>query len=303
MTSTEITLRTPTGVRLAATWQSTAQPTAAAAPAVVLCQGLSGTRSLVLPQVAARLAEAGVGSLRFDYAGFGHSSGERGWIDPRARSDDALLALAWLRQADGVAPHRVGLYGHSFGGPVAIHTAARDLHVPAVVAVSGPGDGREMLRAARPEWDWLAFLDRVEAERASVAAGSAPTVVPVSDILPFSPEFERRYTELKASTGGTSAGASGSGLGVDHFYLASADAILDFMPVASATRLTRTNLLMINGAADDTASIDTVDAVYAAAPGVKRWIVLPSADHNALDVDPLLSHAATLAADWFVEHL
>lgn len=303
MSPIEITLRSPTGVPLAATWQPAVASTDSPARAVVLCQGLSGVRTLVLPEVAARLAAAGIGSLRFDYAGFGDSGGDRGWVDPRARSDDALLALAWLRQAEGVDPGRVGLYGHSLGGPVALHTASRDRRVPAVVAVSAPGNGRELLRAARPEWDWLAFLDRLEAERAAVAAGSPPTVVPVSDILPFSPEFQRRYTNLKASTGGTSAGAAGSGLGIDRFYLSTADAILDFHPVASAARLTRSSVLMINGDADDTAAIDGVDALYAAAPGTKRWVVLPGADHNSLDVDPLLGYAVDLAAAWFVEHL
>ena len=60
---------------------------------------------------------------------------------------------------------------------------------------------------------------------------------------------------------------------------------------------------MINGDADDTAAIDGVDALYAAAPGTKRWVVLPGADHNSLDVDPLLGYAVDLAAAWFVEHL
>ena len=46
------------------------------APAVLLCQGLSGVKHLVLPEVARALAARGFASLRFDYAGYGDSEGE-----------------------------------------------------------------------------------------------------------------------------------------------------------------------------------------------------------------------------------
>ena len=52
------------------------------APGIVLCQGLSGVKHLVLPEIAARLAAQGFASIRFDYSGYGESTGEPGWIDP-----------------------------------------------------------------------------------------------------------------------------------------------------------------------------------------------------------------------------
>lgn len=260
-------------------------------------------KHLVLPEIADGLAERGITSLRFDYAGFGDSEGERGWIDPSSRVDDALSALAWLASDDAVDANRLGVYGHSYGGPVAISVAARDPRTRAVVSVSGPGDGVAMMRAPRASWDWVAFRRRVEDERSHVAKGGEPTVVPVTDLLPLSPAFMAAYEQLKASQGGTSAAEAGSGLGIDAFFLGSADAMLGFDVVGAARRLGGGPLLLVHGADDDTAPIETVEPVYAAAPGPKRWIVIPDAAHNDLDAGPGLERAIDAAAAWFAEYL
>ena len=272
-------------------------------PAVVLCQGLSGVKHLVLPEIAAGLASRGIASLRFDYAGYGESDGARGWIDPRARTDDALSALAFLCGQNGVDPRRVGVYGHSYGGPVAIHLAARDPRARAVVSVSGPGDGRDLLRAVRPSWDWVALRNRVAVERAAVAGGADPSVVGVEEIFPFSPAFLAAYQKLKAEAGGSSAMAGSTGIGTDLFYLLSVDAMVDFRPSDAARRLTGQPLLVVHGTDDDTAPIETVEPVFAAAPGPKRWEPIAGAAHNDLDGGPGLKRVIGLAGDWFSQYL
>jgi alpha/beta superfamily hydrolase len=57
------------------------------------------------------LAEIGCACLRFDYGP---------WDDGRGEQADARNALAWTRDNF----ERVGLFGYSFGGAVAIHAAA-----------------------------------------------------------------------------------------------------------------------------------------------------------------------------------
>jgi fermentation-respiration switch protein FrsA (DUF1100 family) len=121
--------------------------------------------------------------------------------------------------------------------------------------------------------------------------------------LPLSPEFLAAYEKLKASQGGTSAAQAGSGLGVSSFFLGSADAMLAFDVTGAARRLAGRPLLLIHGADDDTAPIETVEPVYAAAPGPKRWIVLPGAAHNDLDAGPGLVRAIEAAGAWFTEYL
>lgn len=271
-------------------------------PGVVLCQGLSGVKHLVLPDVAAGLAAAGIASLRFDYAGHGDSEGTSGWVDPPDRVVDAQHALAFLSVQPTVDPTRLGVYGHSYGGPVAIELAARDPRVRAVVSVSGPGAGIDMLRAVRASWDWVAFKKRVDDERASMAAGGEPSRVPVTDLFPFSPEFLAAYQKLQASQGGTSA-MSSSTSSPDTRFLASADAMLALRPDDAARHLGGCALLMVHGADDDAAPLETVRPVYANAPGPKDLIVLPGANHNDLDAGPGLASAIERASAWFVDHL
>lgn len=301
--TTELHVVNAHGMRLAATFAGPDLAPGKPAPAVLLCQGMSGVRTLVLPQVADALAAQGIATLRFDYAGFGDSEGERGWIDPGARVEDARCALAALLARGDVDPGRVGVYGHSLGGPVAIGVAAADVRVRALAAVSTPGAGREMLRAARPAWQWVQLRHRVDAERARIAAGEPAEVVGLDEILPFSPAFAAGYARLRQSTGGTSAMAAGTGLGVTDFYLASVDRITASRPDLLASGLAHCPVLLVNGADDDTAPIETVEPVFAAIPSVKRWIVVPSADHNTLDADPGLAAALAEVSQWFATHL
>jgi pimeloyl-ACP methyl ester carboxylesterase len=276
---------------------------AAPVPGVVLCQGLSGVKHLVMPEVAARLASHGLASLRFDYAGYGESEGERGWIDPRARVDDAAGAFEFLASHEAIDPGRVGVYGHSYGGPVGITLASDQPHVRAVVSVSGPGNGVDLLRSLRPSWEWIAFKARVEEERSRLATTGEGTLVEVDEIFPFSPAFKAAYEELKRTSGGTSAIAAGDDVGTRRFWLASVDAILEFNPADAVRGLADCPLLLVHGEDDDVAPVETVEPVYANAPGVKHWVVMPGMGHNDLDADPGLAAAIDLAAAWFTEHL
>ncbi|HEY2161700.1 MAG TPA: alpha/beta hydrolase, partial [Solirubrobacteraceae bacterium] len=180
---------------------------------------------------------------------------------------------------------------------------ARELRVRAVVSVSGPGNGVEMLRSLRPSWDWIAFKRRVAEARARRAATGEGTLVEVEQIFPFSPAFKEAYEQLKQSSGGTSAIAAGDEVGTSRFYLESADAILESHPEEDARRLRDCPLLLVHGEDDDVAPVETVAPVYANAAGLKRWIVMPGMGHNDLDSGPGLSAAADLAAGWFSEHL
>ena len=79
--------------------------------------------------------------------------------------------------------------------------------------------------------------------------------------------------------------------------------MLDFHPEEAAGRMRGCPLLMVHGSDDDAAAIETIEPVYAAAPGPKRMVTVPGAGHNDLDAGAGLDHAIDLAAGWFTEHL
>ncbi|MDP2288103.1 MAG: alpha/beta hydrolase [Actinomycetota bacterium] len=299
--SRELRFSNERGEQLAATfqWAHTSVPS----PGVLLCQGLSGVRNLVMPEVAEALADAGIATLRFDYSGFGESEGDRGWINPLDRANDARIALAALQAQAEVDSNRIGVYGHSYGGPVALQLAASVPDLGALAAISSPGSGTDMLRAARPAWDWVALKRQVLDERGRIDRGEAPAIVPIEQIFPFSPAFAAGYAKLKQSQGGTSALQGTHGLGKDSFYLASVDCMASLRLLPLATGIVNCPCLFISGELDDTAPIETIEPIFESIPATKEWIVVAGADHNALDSDPGLRAALASVTTWFQSHL
>jgi uncharacterized protein len=112
------------------------QPASAPFPAVAVCHPhpLYGgdMNNYVVVAVCQALAEAGIGSLRFNYRGVGRSEGRYG--DGLGERADAAAALAHLRQLAAVDQDKVGIIGYSFGATVAL--AAADERVAAVAAIS-----------------------------------------------------------------------------------------------------------------------------------------------------------------------
>ncbi len=118
------------------------RPPAALYPAIAVCHPhpLFGgdMHNSVVVTVCQALVDAGIAALRFNFRGVGRSQGRFG--DGVGERADAIAALAYVRQAEGVDSAKVGLVGYSFGAAVAL--LAADERVAAVVAISIPAFGR-----------------------------------------------------------------------------------------------------------------------------------------------------------------
>ncbi len=111
-------------------------------PTVVMAHGFGGERGWRLPAFAERFAEAGLGTLLFDYRRFGESDGRpRNLITPKGHVRDWRAAIGKVRRLDGVDGERIALWGSSFSGGHAIVAAARDGDIEAVVAQVPFSDG------------------------------------------------------------------------------------------------------------------------------------------------------------------
>ncbi len=120
-------------------------------PAVILCHGFSGIRTILLPPYAEEMAGSGFAALVFDYRGFGGSEGERGRLVPAEQRVDIRNAITFMQSLDEVDPRRIGLWGTSFGGANAICTAAVDRRVKCLSVQITFGSGERMVGAGMGE--------------------------------------------------------------------------------------------------------------------------------------------------------
>jgi len=93
--------------------------------------------------IAADLAAAGVGVLRFDFTGLGSSAGEFANTNFSSNVEDLLSAAAYLRE-NFSAPTL--LIGHSLGGAAVLAAAHEVPEARAVVTIGAPADAAHVLR-------------------------------------------------------------------------------------------------------------------------------------------------------------
>src|SRR5262249_8927932 len=118
-------------------------------PAIVLCHGFTGIRSLILGDYAKVFCAAGFVVLTFDYRGYGGSEGTCRRLIPLEQIDDIRNAISFVETLPEVDPNRIGLWGTSFGGANAPYAAGVDTRIKAVVGQVGFGDGERFLLDTR----------------------------------------------------------------------------------------------------------------------------------------------------------
>lgn len=103
-----------------------------ARPVIVLFNGFPAGPNI--PRVATELQAAGYSVVLPQYRGTGGSGGT---ISVAASREDGAAVVAWLKGQGlaGADPARIGLLGVSYGGWVALQTAARDEGVRCVAAL------------------------------------------------------------------------------------------------------------------------------------------------------------------------
>jgi uncharacterized protein len=185
----DVTFETADGLRLAG-WFVPAPPGGPAAqvgrarPAVLVCNGNGGDRSMRAP-LAAALARMGLGVLLFDYRGYG---GNPGHPTEEGLAADARAALGYLAARPEVDPERVIYFGESLGAAVALRLATE--RPPAALVLRSPFAslaevGRRhypvlpVSLLLRDRYDSAALAGRLDAPLL-VVAGGRDQIVPAS---------------------------------------------------------------------------------------------------------------------------
>jgi dienelactone hydrolase len=106
------------------------------AAGVILCHGMeSNKESGKIVALARSLSERGMPALRFDFACANEKTGKFEEITYSAEADDLRAAFDFLqRRGDG----KIGIFGSSMGGTVAVLFAARETRVAALVTLAAP---------------------------------------------------------------------------------------------------------------------------------------------------------------------
>jgi uncharacterized protein len=259
------------GQLVRALWRTPDDP-AAPVPAIVQGPGWLGLKDAAdYTRYHEGFAAAGFGTLCIDYRGFGDSEGEPGIVNPAHQLQDLRSAVTYLTTREDVAAEAIGAYatGGTGGGNVVLLGAA-DARVRAVVSQVPVADGRDWLHRMRTEWEWVKFLEDLEADRRErVRHGTGRLVAPRDEIMVQTPE--RRATSFKKD--------------VDHKVapkvpLAIVDDLLDYRPADAAARLT-VPLLVVAVENDATTPTDHAVAIYEAARGPKKLIIQRHTSHYA----------------------
>jgi uncharacterized OsmC-like protein/alpha-beta hydrolase superfamily lysophospholipase len=128
-----------------------------------------GKDALAAARVAQALARAGIGVLRFDFAGLGQSGGSFAETFAADRRD--LIAAAEAMSRAGMEPSL--LVGHSLGGMAALSVAAEIASIRAVATIGAPAEVAHILHQFAPE-----SLAEIEAKgEAEVMLGGRPFTI------------------------------------------------------------------------------------------------------------------------------
>lgn len=233
-------------------------------PAFVFCPGSRVSKLTPFYRgYISRLVSAGFRVLLIDYRGWGASEGEPGSLYPLEQVADVRNGITYLQTRPDVDPDRIGVFGVSMGGAHAVYAAALDERIKAAVAVLSPMDGREMVRRAWREYEWLELLRRLEHDRSRrVTTGETGTLDHLTPVTP-----ERATTTTLAAEP------------LPPLPMASADAILDYRPLDVISRVSPRAVLLFAATDDPVCPLDQLREAYRLAGTPKRLVEIESREH------------------------
>jgi uncharacterized protein len=177
-----------------------------------------------------------------NYRGFGGSEGERGWILPDVQLQDLVNTLTYVETVADFDALRIGAYGHGgTGGGNAIMLAGVDHRIKCVAAQSPIADGATWLRSMRRNYEWLALLERVDANaRTRVLEGRGEIVDPREEIMVATPQRKQEVARTAADKANTDQTVG------SEFHLASIEHILRYRPIDYIRKISPRPILVIS---------------------------------------------------------
>jgi fermentation-respiration switch protein FrsA (DUF1100 family) len=216
--------------------------------------------------------------------------------------EDFRNAITFIQRRADVDANRIGIWGASFTGGVAMMTTALDRRVRAVVAMAPVVNGRRWLSSAWGGSRYEILRDIVEADRIKryetgiggrmpVAGPDMPAVVPTDE------RGMRRAAQIMADEGRPLLTST------PELTIASVEKVLEWAPDRFIELISPRPLLIVTpGEWDVLHPFDQIREAFARAGEPKKLVALPC---EQMDVycAPWQERATEHAAAWFKEHL
>ncbi len=260
-------------------------------PAVVLCHGFSGIRTILLPPYAHELACNGFAVLLFDYRGFGDSEGERGRLVPAEQRVDIRNALTFMQSRAEVDPARIGLWGTSFGGANAICTAAVDRRVHCLCVQITFGSGERMVGAGMSDEEKQKLYATLDKAWQRAVVKNKPMMLAMEQILTdddsraFYAKTVAEHPEFKTKLPLTTIRES-----------------LEYRPEDCLEHV-RVPIMFIGATGDIVCPVAETHALYAKAHEPKDMLIIEGARHYDVYEGEYFKQSCGTAVEWFKKYL
>jgi fermentation-respiration switch protein FrsA (DUF1100 family) len=268
-------------------------------PTIIMAHGFSAVKEMYLDKYAEAFAKAGFASVVFDNRNFGASEGEpRQEIDPWMQIRDYSDAITFAQGLDRTAMGQIGIWGSSYSGAHVLVVAAIDRRVKCVVSqvplISGYHGFRRLVRA-----DFIAGLhEGFHAERAKIAAGGTPSMLPVVAADPMAPSA---LPTADSYTWFTETAVLRAPSWRNEVTLRTIEYGFGYEPGAYIGLISPTPLMLIVAVKDHLTVSDLAIGAYEQAHEPKRLVLLPGGHFDAYVAG--FEQSSGPACDWFRTHL
>jgi alpha/beta superfamily hydrolase len=280
-------------------------------PALVIGHGWNQTKQ-GLRKEGHLLRAAGYNIMIIDYRTMGMSKGEpRGQIFPRRQVEDLRNAITYFSRRPEVDANRIGIYGVSFAGGLALQTAAFDLRVKVCIAQSPIVNGRRWMRELRSAREYNELLHEIQKDFED-SYGLAPSrdrkkelhygplAVPVPQhIFDTMPPFDPKNPNSCAYPFECQETFN------EYFSFESVGHVLDFNPMDVIDMIAPRPLLIIGNAGgpyDWVHAPEPIQEAFAKAGEPKTLVFLPY-DAFGLYQEPGRGHSMAVTIPFLDEHL
>ncbi|NGX62143.1 MAG: Multifunctional-autoprocessing repeats-in-toxin [Chlamydiae bacterium] len=158
------------------------------APVVLIFHGFASSKlgsNRCYVTLAEAFAKEGIASLRIDFRGSGDSEGSLAELSFEDLVSDATASVSFLENLEGIDTSRLGIFGASLGGTLAILSQKKSLSAKALALWAPVASGELWLRD---------FLQ----QHPEAASGNPHEALSSYQGIPLHPEFRNQFGQMRA---------------------------------------------------------------------------------------------------------